>query len=583
MTLKINTLLNKKKWRGEEVGRALIISLVSEWAARGNPNKKPVFTQEDIDRMKAGLMSEQEGKKYNQYIDLYNGLLSLLNHQTAREQQFFHGFYRVLGSVQSAAQVEDIRDVLKKTPIIVTEKQYKETMDKVRAQHAAFVESYHDLICHALRYYSGVYTGKKPRVPKKIKEAIQALGDEPMTNKKFLAEYNSLTGRGYYETADGRRSDAMKPDEWAKVLEEEYLKRHELVVNGEKQDFETPAQEFNQARRLENLKKAFVTGEGREAEGFREARQREAQNEYGTTWREYPHPKVGDLLKRDLVEDDLETLLEYYTNYTDLDEEEDLALFEEFKADFPRLYAALREELLKYPLLAKAASFQGKQCQEKFVTWGELAQANIFNYKHLMDPDDSMNYCEYFAGQIAVPREWGSGIAVIKDGSCSGSYEAIDENGHYKDHCLSLWGEFNSVESLYANESGQKEMIAGIRKNLLEDSLRSIFAQNALIDIIAEEYKLPEVKEMKATEGVFLSKTDALNGLILLLFSRFSYNTEKQNMVKELFPLIDIEGLKPTSAAIESLREKIGNLEIFKNTYATELIEELYPPTGGEV
>ena len=48
MAKSIDSLLKKKGWSGEEVGKALIASVIHDVKHRGEPDFKPLFSQSDF-------------------------------------------------------------------------------------------------------------------------------------------------------------------------------------------------------------------------------------------------------------------------------------------------------------------------------------------------------------------------------------------------------------------------------------------------------------------------------------------------------------------------------------------------------
>lgn len=155
MATNINTLLNKKKWRGEEVGQALIVNLVNDYKMRATPGHPPLFSEADLKRMTASLESDRDIKAYRTYANLYGGLVSQHNRNEAVRQQAQHGHYMLLMYVTNAEQARLAEQEIENLPVIMTEKQYREIIAKREAEKRAFRDSYHSLIFHVLGYLQG--------------------------------------------------------------------------------------------------------------------------------------------------------------------------------------------------------------------------------------------------------------------------------------------------------------------------------------------------------------------------------------------------------------------------------------------
>lgn len=102
---RIAALLRRKKLKGEEVGQALLLSLVSDYRQRNLENPDPLFTQSDLQQMEAALPSDYERALYADYIALRNNLLSLFRQAQGQLQQLTHGLFRLSTYVSLADRV----------------------------------------------------------------------------------------------------------------------------------------------------------------------------------------------------------------------------------------------------------------------------------------------------------------------------------------------------------------------------------------------------------------------------------------------------------------------------------------------
>lgn len=109
---RIAALLRRKKLRGEEVGKALLWSLVSDYEQRNQPNPTPLLTQAHLDRMEAALPSEYERAKYEDYVQLHDALLDLFREAQGQTQQLQHGLYRLCARIQMAELIWKLDDML---------------------------------------------------------------------------------------------------------------------------------------------------------------------------------------------------------------------------------------------------------------------------------------------------------------------------------------------------------------------------------------------------------------------------------------------------------------------------------------
>ena len=73
--MNINKLLSQSTWKGKEVGKAVLLTLVE--LNKPNASTKPLFSKEDIRKMVKGLANEHERSIYNRYIELNNAIIDM--------------------------------------------------------------------------------------------------------------------------------------------------------------------------------------------------------------------------------------------------------------------------------------------------------------------------------------------------------------------------------------------------------------------------------------------------------------------------------------------------------------------------
>lgn len=558
MTTNIKALLNKKKWRGEEVGQALIMNLVNDYKMRAWPGHPPLFSETDLGSMIASLASDRDIKAYSTYEDLYNGLASQHNRNEAIRQQAQHGHYILIVYAQRAIQARKVEQEIKKLPVIMTEKQYKETMAKREAEKRAFPESFHGLIFHALSYYLGEYAEAKPKAPKPIKDALQALKKKPFNNKHILGLINKELNIGYQLFPNGKRSDQLTREERLAefgAIGNSPVEVLDLIEKGEE------GGERDQNLWIKNLKKQW------ERDG--------AEDEEWPKWVINPDPPEG-LTCWDVLAGEYD-MREVYSGAS---EGQEATFFKEFITDFPDLYKALREDIAGHKALKHLADTKPAQYFKEAITWGELADAGAYAYQEMIKPDIKEAYGqpeEKGNSLLLRMRARRNGVAILSPDSMDSSN--IDENGYYKESAFgNIDGLRHDVEALGKNEAA-KDHIRVAREQLLIPALREMAAYYALLTLIGERYKVPDLEEMKPDSTSILNRVDALNGLSLAIYDyECAYNNayyyecdyddaddlfrrhkERQALVKDLFPLIDLDAINPTEEDIEAVRKLLAD------------------------
>lgn len=462
MPININALLKKKKWKGEEIGKALILNLVNDFKHKSEPNHKPLFSQSDLNRMTSSIETERDSKAYNAYINLYNGVIYEHNRAEANIQQAQNGYYRLLMYVSNAEKAENVKLIMKQFPLIMTEKQYKETVEKLEARRSAFEENYSGVFFHALQYYTDCYAGPKVKTPKPIKEALEALKQEPFTNTEIL---NAIVRE--YELGD------------------------------------------------------------------------------------CDEPLAG-ITKWDVIAGDYNMLEYYQAIYVELEGKEEY-FFNLFIEDFPEL-----SKLIKADIDAKLKKIDyPNDCD---LTWGKLADANIYAYPQFVNSKDRISLLEAEKDGARRERAMYSGVAILRNDCITESN--TDDNGYYKEPYSPLLSLLTDVDSLNADKN-DRYYIEKSRDYLLIPALKEIAAYNALLEALADEYDVPELVEMKTSIYGILKQIEALNRLVSMLYESLSGSKEdierKKRIVKDLFPHIDIGEIQPSSEDIKSVRKKLSD------------------------
>ena len=213
----LKSLLNKKGWTGEEVGRALIASLIHDIKNKSaGKDSKPLFTQTEFERMESSLTSQFDYTSYGVFRDIYNSIVDYFNKGQGLYQQFYNGFYRYLLTLEQVKGADKALSDMERYPLIMTQGQYNRIQEAAQNRKRAFKVSFRAIVFDMLQYYTGNYDNKNPiEIPAAINTAIEATKNEIVTNKRILENYNEDMGEGYYTLPDGRRSDQLSREEWS--------------------------------------------------------------------------------------------------------------------------------------------------------------------------------------------------------------------------------------------------------------------------------------------------------------------------------------------------------------------------------
>ncbi len=635
MTININKLLKKNTWTGEEVGRALLASLVYDakhYVFSKDEDYKPLFTQEDFNRMIGSLHGEQNREVYSVFLELHNSIKETYNRAMMYPQVFYHGYYRFSNIVSTYRATEEALELASRNPLIVTASQYERLKQEAKATLEGFTESFASLILHAIEYF---YT-HEDEAPAKITAAIEALGDELITRERVLKERKLDLGGlyGYYVLPDGRRSDEMTPEEWEQAKQEHYLKAHTYIVDGVKQGPEETLKHYKfqalyEAQRIfyygmEGIKAAWMKAHpGETFPQFTREQEKtllealESEATVGVIWNEQeierdvprsPYMEAEDFIKYEVIAPLTDNLgLEYHPyeglpetpknaifetishNYYPVDTDgtiEDKQIFKEFTEDYPELYKVVADYVrAKIPAAKK---LKPTQYTKGFITWGELAKKGFPGYDKLTTPNkwelqriywDKIEETE--DNYMKIRQIFHGGVAIIEDPS----HLNLEENGDYK--AKDPLSRFDALEELGKE---QQDHINLIKENLIYRGYSYLTAFNTLVEIIGRVYDIDEAENLKLPAiDIMESQVNALNMLIYSLhahvFGSPAERAKKRAIIRATLQPIDLESLKPTNEAIQAVEATLCSKGLTREARKVlrnmeTLINDLTPAKG---
>lgn len=588
MAVSINRLLNKKSWTGVEVGKALIASYVHDVRNLRNPNRKPLFSQEDLNRMTDSLQTEQQICPYLVYEQIYSSCVEGFNKAQSLAQQFLHGYYRLLMQLEEVRQADIVKKATDGYPLILSRQQYERILEAEKADKRAKETSFYYIMFDYLEYC----IANEDKAPAAIKTALEACKKETVTNSRILATYNEDMGEGYYRLPDGTESRSCSSEEWQQALKMNYIKAHGLPADIGEQEFKKHVFNFSGTRHLKIIEMLF---KGKEAivawakeNGFPEqeiAALEEEENiedfiagvledidnqcrattadncsserlemESYCKW-VTPTEVPEGLTKYDIIAEP-ELILRYSGGYEDdIAEEQQL---EEFKADYPKLYKALQAEL------KKILKFKNTPAADKIYTWGELADMQLGFYPALIEvktQDIIAYYCEEHTEENHNKRTIAAfkDIAIIEKESYSGS--SIDaETGNYIEP-VNPYFAISSLDSITTEEAIK---IDGYITGLIEPAAKYLQAYNVLIEILAKGYDVADLTAGKADLDGLEDKCEAFNGLLYLTFEMLTGSPDekkrKRKLLQDYFRPLEWEDWKPTEKARHKVEDIIGSL-----------------------
>ena len=586
MANSIKSLLSKKGWTGEEVGKALIASLLNDIRYQGQEHEQ-LFTQADFDKMESSLSTDRDYLAYGVYRDIYSSIVDTYNRGQGLYQQFYNGYYRYVMHLQGAMKADNALKQAEYYPLIMTEEQYHKAERETVEEKKRFGESFYSLVFTLLEYFlNALDNGEK--VPADIAKAIEATKKEPAKGHALYSRYNELMGEGYYSLPDGRRSDQMTSEEWQKALEELYLSSHKLTINGRPATAEETVKHYNGNRLLKGWE-LFFRGADAIKEAYRERTGRDLPEageqeildelelvldgagkapynplrsslyelyteETPTEWHYYTEAPEG-LTAYDL----LDLIIDESGSYADLAEQK--AKLKAFKTEYKDLYTALEAYIKEN--VPRAGELKPAQLYKDFIGWGELAEHKIGNFETMLAPDNAeiLQLLEEQGLKFTDKnRAFLRGIAIIQKPR---EYQ-LTESGDYKETPNPL-EDLDSLEKI-AEDTQKRIEIEELQHHLFMPALSYLYAYNALIELIGAVYDIDGIEVAKFDTSYFESQLDAFNNLLYSFYYSVYGDKEqkarKRELIKEVFSPVYAEEYKPTGDAIAKAKDELIKLGI---------------------
>lgn len=574
MAINIKRILNKQNLTGAEVGKALVANTAAAYEnllRTRDYGREPrgIFGQAEMDRMVRGLKSNYDIDAYNSYVSLNNYIAKEQGFVNAYHQQALLGYYKIMTYLNRAIAAEHSIADARRVPLIMTSKQYEEHCNAIHQEERAYEVTYLGFLAAVFKYYYGQFKDD-PKKKNPLAAAIRASKKKTIRNQRITDEYVEEWGIGHYETADGISSDDCTREEWELIVKKIILGREpeqgEVLALTDFIDTEMSSFELEVS-----IKSLYDARKPHWALNIPQV----AEN---LKWVEDEAPEEFD---GDEILESLDSFYPQIFEYGDVQEAVQKQL-EEFASDFPELYEALKKEAAR--LLPAAKSFSIEDFEKPIATWGELADKNILNYKALFSKIYSHQITERIQSQSKTYQGMWNGIAIIRDEDIKSG--DIDKDGHYIQPEISIEG---SILELGADDFALN-FIETAREEELKGALREIYAFNAIIDLITEVTGVDvSIFSMKPQTDHFEQQVEAFNDLIETYYARIKENTlifeeedrkRRERYARTIFPLLDLDELKPTPEAIAETRAYISDLTAFnKNTPA---IIEMLKRRGGE-
>lgn len=557
MAVNIKTLLNKSKLSGREVGTLLLYSSVSSYENTlktrdfDNPPKQ-VFTEAEMKRMIKNLESPWDIKQYNKFVSINNYVMKEMGFAAAYLQQAQTGHYRLTAFLEEVLRAEQHIEDLQRTPCIMTEKEYAYYRDKALEEQRAYEDCWFDVYARIANHYISLYEDK-PEAENPLAAVLADYESRTFKDKGILSRYAEKYGHycGHYETTDGHSQADMTAEEWEQFVNEwiaafrnkrnalgyrpDYYDNLEAGVH----DFSSDIYSVQRGMRGSNAESPiFEYFHWVQSDGIKELRGK------GNLW---------NIIGLYEIFEYVDTLKMAKKEYTD------------FQKHFPELDAAIMAVYRElFPLEAERPI---EEFKKTVTTWGDMIDRGILGREIEAEPNDSQ-IAEYILDQQKRYRANMSGIAILKENRVN--MFNVDEQGFYIEPDTLENIMTYSIDAFMDSDLSIQQ-IEFAREYQLEEGLREAYAYNEIIKLTSKYsgVELDVFSQSRDIEKLEL-QIEAYNQLILQVRRRIQHNTgmfgidkarERYDAFCQIFPIIDVENLKPKQSNIDSTWDYINENE----------------------
>lgn len=552
----IKGLLRKRVWKGEEVGQALLASLVYEAKMRDLPHT-PLFSVNDLERMIRGIIDANGHIAFSTYQALYDSITYEHNKAQAKIQQFYSGFFQYLYSLQEIMTAERGAAVIDEYPFLMTETQYKRLTEAVEQKNRDKPAELREVVFKTLEHYLTAEGWEE--APEQIKAAMIATGKEKADNPRVLTLFCKDKDIGFYMLKDGRKSDLMGVKRWNSVLEK-HKKEHELdddrIEEKTLKGFKLLLKGVD-AIKAACVKRDIALPEDMGEQEIMEAMDTvlEAKQPGGRTDAIYRLVFGGpavfhhyDVPTKALTKLDVLTIMlgRYKGAHPgDISTDEQ---YKEFKQDYKDLHKVIIEYIEGY-----TKEPMGKHWKS---TVAELEKLGLPAYKDATIAEES-DILETYQKERKIRTRKSRSIAILQNPMP----DQVDAQGDYLESKSALEAEEGLLK---LRESDIGEVTRKLSAGPIQDAMSHIYAYNALIDIIGEAYNIDgaevfklDINEIEDRIRVF---NDSLYKAYMEVAGTKAAKRQKRALLNELIQPLETKPAKPSDELIAKVEKKIKAL-----------------------
>ena len=564
----LNKILSKTRITGKDLGRAYLLDVLYNYST----NKGFLISPTKLEEIGQGL-SFKEQREHLAGYKMAHSLPNIRNIANGYLQQFLKAYNQLFLPLQAVYNAEKIEASQENNPLIITEQAYKKLKkEALEEKREKVINLYEAIIYYIDNAITKLEAGKAPAIPSSILEEIEKTKGQPVENEYILRNWNRKTAsektvsnnekleavskKGNYEKeidilrgADYIISKYNIPAELVKDIDKKYLEQiFNYILRNETDLSETALAYYDKA--IYKLK-AFLN----------KTPEADITKINITKYEVLNHCKSLFLINGLIKE---------------LEGVEELAkfLFDSYKD----LVYNTRNYLLSLIFPGeKGIAIERFPFFKPVFSIGALADLGIEAFSEMLTITNQ-DIINYYLNSKKYKKTQASykGLAIITDNSdietVKGIYNQPVEEKAFK------------LENLKANED-RIDYMSLTKKDKIAPSISQIYGYNTLLEIVGEYFKIdfsPIYIDINYLQQFI---NDSYNKLLAYYYCNVVGTAQekqvKRDMIKELFPYIDLSNYSPKAEVVEKYRSLLKSINLQEDTSFFNSIDDIITDIAG--
>ncbi len=563
----LTKIFNKSRITGKDLGRAYLLDMMYNYST----GKGFFIPPSKLEEIGQGLSYAEQREHLAGYKMAHN-LPNIRNIANGYLQQFLKGYNQLFLPLQAVYNAEKIEASKENTPLIITEKAYKKLYKEAQEEKRKQIISLYEAIIYYIDYaVSKIEANKAPAIPTSILEEIEKTKGQPVKNEYIIRNWNRKTASGNKITNNEKLEAINKKHDFENEID--IFRGADYIIN----KYNIPAKLLKDINKdhLEQIFNYILRNE----------------TDLGENALAYYDKAIYNL--KAFLNKDKESAVEdiKITKYDVLKHSKDFFLYiglvkeQEGLEEVARFLFTDYEDLIyktRYFLLSNIYPgdndiIEKHPFNKPLFSIGFLANLGIEAFKEMLtiSNQDIINYflnCKKYKKTQASYK----GLAILTENSdietIKGIYSQPIEETAFK------------LENIKANEN-RIDYISLTKKDKIIPSISQIYGYNKFLEITGDYFKVdfsPIFLDMKYIQGFI---NDNYNKLLAYYYCNLVGTPEekqvKRDMIKELFPYIDLSKYSPKAEVVEKYRSQLANINLKEDTGFFNNIDDIITDMAG--